>query len=94
MEPGRLLPCPQERATTSYPEPDESSPRLPTRFSKIHFNVIPHLRLGLLSGLFPYDFQTKILYAFLISSTRAIFLTHLTLLGMITVITVGEEYKL
>jgi hypothetical protein len=39
-------------------------------FFKIHFNI-PHLRLGLPSGLFPSGFQIKILYVFLIAFIRA-----------------------
>ena len=34
----------------------------------IQFNVISHLRLGLLSGLFPSGFPTKTLCVFLFSS--------------------------
>jgi hypothetical protein len=52
--------------------PDQYSPHhtLP-RFSKIYFNVI-QLRLSLPSGLFPSDFPTKILYAFVLQP----FLSH------------------
>jgi hypothetical protein len=38
-------------------------------FFKIHFNNTFHLLSGLLNGLFPSSFSTKILYAFFISIT-------------------------
>jgi len=41
------------------------------------------LYLALLSGLFPSDFPTKILYAFLISAIQAIWHIHLIILGLI-----------
>jgi hypothetical protein len=31
---------------------------------KIHFNIVPHLRLGLPSGLLPSGFPANVLYAF------------------------------
>jgi hypothetical protein len=40
MEPEGSLPCSQDPATGVKPEPDESSPHLPTLFSKIHSNII------------------------------------------------------
>ena len=40
MEPECPLPHSQTSATGSYPEPDHSSPSLPTHFLKIHFNII------------------------------------------------------
>jgi hypothetical protein len=46
------------------PESDQSSP-YPHILSKIQFNIIHHLRLGLLTGLSLSDFSTIILYAFI-----------------------------
>lgn len=40
MEPKSLLPSLQEPAPSSYPEPDQFTPRLSFLFSKIHFNII------------------------------------------------------
>jgi len=37
MEPEGSLSCSQERATGHYPEPDESSPHLPTKFPQDPF---------------------------------------------------------
>jgi hypothetical protein len=39
MEAERALPCSQQPATGPYPEPDESSPHLPTCLCKIHSNI-------------------------------------------------------
>jgi hypothetical protein len=51
-----------------------------------------HLRLGLLSGLFPSGFPTNILYAFLFSLILATYPAQLIRLDLI--ILFGEEYKL
>jgi hypothetical protein len=53
-----------------------------------------HLRLVLPSGLFPSVFPAYILHAFRFSSIRATCPTHLILLDLIILITLGEEYKL
>ena len=46
-----------------------------------------HLRLGLLGDLFPTDFPTKTLYAYLLPPIRATFPAHLSILDLITQIT-------
>jgi hypothetical protein len=38
---------------------------IPSYLSTIHFNIVPHLRFGHPSGLFPSGFPDSILYAFL-----------------------------
>jgi hypothetical protein len=53
-----------------------------------------HVRLGLPSGPFPSRFHTNILYAFLFSPIRAQCPAHFILLDLITLITLGEGYKL
>jgi hypothetical protein len=78
MEPVISLSCSQEPSTGPYPEPDQSSPYHPIP-SLLRFILILfcHLHLGLPSGPFPFGFPTKILYAFLFSSTRAIYRAYL-----------------
>ena len=45
----------------------------PSHFLKIHFNIIPHLRLGLPNGLFPSGFPTRTLCTPLPSPMRLLF---------------------
>jgi hypothetical protein len=93
MEPYGSLSCSQEPSTSLYPEPDQSS-TYHIILSKIDFNIVHHLCLGLPSGLFPSGFPTIILYAFLFSPIRTTFPTHSVFLDLIILITFGEEYKL
>jgi len=53
-----------------------------------------HPRLGLQIGLFPSGFPTKILYAFRISPMHATGPINFIILGLITLIKIGEAYKL
>jgi len=88
MGPEGSLPCLQAPTNGPYSELDESSPDIPILI------LSPHVYLGLLSGLFPSGFLIKILYAFLIIPMHATYSTHLILLDLITVVTLGEAYKL
>ena len=58
--------------TCSYPEPDQSSPCLPSKFMKIHINIIFLCkRRDLHAVSLPRCFPTNALYAPLLSSIRA-----------------------
>jgi len=77
MESEGSLPCSQEPTTGAYPEPHAFSPHLLTLFP-LRSTVIlsSHLCLGLLSGLFPSGFPTKILYALLVSPMCTTYPAH------------------
>jgi hypothetical protein len=66
----------------------------PLYVSKIHFNIVPHLRVCLPSGLSLSGFPIIILYAFFFSPIRATRPDHLTVLDLTILIILGEEYKL
>jgi len=88
---GSLL-CSQEPVTGPYPEPDEFSPHFSTPFPILILSS--YLCLDLPSRIFPSDFPTKTLQAFLISSTRVTCPAHLSLFNFITLIIFGEANKL
>jgi hypothetical protein len=67
---------------------------LPLCFPEVRSNSIFHLRVGLLSCLFPSGFPTKIVYPFRIYPMCATCPTHLILLDLITPSTSGEAYNL
>jgi hypothetical protein len=51
-----------------------------SHFSKIHFNIIPHLSQGLASELLHSPFRTKTLYAPLLDPVRAVCPAHIVFL--------------
>jgi hypothetical protein len=57
--------------------------------------ILPfRLRLGFPSDIFHLDFPTKFLHEFLIAGMRATYPTNLILLDLITLLILGETYKL
>jgi hypothetical protein len=80
MEPEGSLLHSEEHTACPSPVPDQSDPCPPSHLLKIHFNLIPHLRLGLPTGLFSSGVPTKTLYAPLLSPTRVTCLAHLILI--------------
>ena len=94
MEPEGSLHHSQEPTTCPYPETDQ--PNLcppPSYLLKIYFNIASHLCLGLLSELFPSGFPTKTLHTPFLSPIHATFSDRFILLGVITQIIFGEEYR-
>jgi hypothetical protein len=94
MEPECALSCSQELSTDPCPEPDQSNPIQSNPHHPISLRSIlissTHLRIDLPSGLFSSGFLT----IFLFSPIRATCPVHLILLDLITLIILGEDYKL
>jgi len=89
------LPCSQDPATGTYPEPDESTQSLPCFFSNNVCYIILPCKLRSSEWFLPLGFLTKTVYEFLyIPRTKLHSVPRLILLDLITVITFGEEYKL
>jgi len=76
----------------SWASPIQSIYPHPTSWRSILI-LSTHLRLSLLSGLFPSGFPTKTLYTALSSSIRATFPVRLILLDFITRTILGEDYR-
>jgi hypothetical protein len=83
------LPYSQQLAAGPYPEPDENILRLSTILI-----LSSHLRLDLSNLFFPSGYSTKILCDLLFSSMHSTCSTHLLVLNLMTLVTVGETYKL
>lgn len=69
----------------------QSTPSKPGHLKPI--STLSSCLVGILIGLFPWNFQTESFYAFLISSMRATCTTHLILPNLIILI-FSEELKL
>jgi len=66
------LPYSQEPANGSCPEPDESSPQLPTFFPKIHSNIIMPSTPRSSSGVFPSGSPTIKTFNYILSNAKLI----------------------
>jgi hypothetical protein len=94
MKPKGSLPYSQHPATNPFPEPDESSPHLPTPIPFRSVLILSlHLSPGLSNDLFHSRLPTKILYTFLTSPKCATWSAHLIFLDLIIPI-FHEEYRL
>jgi hypothetical protein len=79
------LPCLLGHITCLCSEPDQPNPRHPLNpISPKSISVSIHLRLGLPSRLFFWSFLTKIMYATLVSPTRATCPADLILFDVMT----------
>jgi len=71
----------------------QSTPSHPVSLTSI-LTLSSHLRVGLPSGLFPSGFPTTVFHTFLVCPMHATCSVHLILLDLITLIIIGEAYKL
>lgn len=72
MKPEGSLPFSQEPTIGPSPESDDSIPHThKLYFFKIRFNIIFHMRIDILSGVFLSCFRLKCLFVFLLLAMRA-----------------------
>jgi hypothetical protein len=77
-----------------YPGPDASSPYIPTLFPKIHSNIILPSTPRSSECCLISRFSNEILHLFLIYTMRATCQANQIVLDLITLIILGEAYKL
>jgi hypothetical protein len=88
MEPEGFLPCSQEFATGTFPDPDECSPQ--HIFIMSILILSSQLRLSSSSGIYISSFSIKIVYAFLISLIHTTVPVQLTLLDSLALKIFGK----
>jgi len=80
--------------TGLYPQPDKSSSRIHALYLlRSILTISSYLHLGLPTGVFLLGLPIK-MCAFLISRKHATWSVHLTLLDLVTLIILREDYKL
>jgi len=87
------LPHSQVPATCPYPEPDQSSPRQPSHFLKIHLNIILPSKPGSSKWSLALRFPYQTPYRPLLSLIRSTCPANLILLDFINRTIFGEHYR-
>jgi len=93
MEPKGSLTFSQHPATYLLPEPVEATSRPPNLLFWQPWILLSHPRLCVQSSFFNSDFPTKILHAFLFSTTRVGCAIHLFIINLITPIILIRHTK-
>ena len=87
-------PSMSQLSNNPYPEPNQPNSPHWHISSRSILILSSHLRLGLSKGLFPVGLPLKIYKALLHFSILATYPAHLSLLDLITLTILGEQYKL